>query len=103
MSFEEYERLFAEHRSTAVPSLWEWQREVLRAYSELDGDAAVELPTGTGKTLIGLLIGEHFRATPGRRIAYVAGNKQLAQQGRASGTGARLSGGPLRGTEGGLG
>lgn len=80
MSFEEYEGLFAEHRSTAVPSLWEWQREVLRAYSELDGDAAVELPTGTGKTLIGLLIGEHFRATPGRRIAYVAGNKQLAQQ-----------------------
>jgi hypothetical protein len=63
-----------------VPSLWPWQTEVLAAYAGLDGDAAVELPTGTGKTLVGLLAGEHFRDAEGAPVAFLAGNKQLAQQ-----------------------
>lgn len=75
-----YEGLFARHRSAAIPALWGWQSEVLGAYAALSGDAAVELPTGTGKTLIGLLAGEHFRDTEGEPVAYLAGNKQLAQQ-----------------------
>ncbi len=60
--------------------LWGWQSEVMAAYATVGGDAAVELPTGTGKTLIGLLAGEHFRDTEGAPVAYLAGNKQLAQQ-----------------------
>lgn len=40
----------------------------------------MELPTGTGKTLIGLLAGEDFRQQGGGPVAYLAGNKQLAQQ-----------------------
>src|SRR6266516_8093913 len=68
------------HRSAAVPSLWPWQSEVLAAYAGVDGDAAVELPTGTGKTLVGLLAGEHFRDGGGGPVAFLAGNKQLAQQ-----------------------
>src|SRR6266511_974443 len=75
-----YEALFARHRSAAVPSLWGWQTEVLAAYADVSGDAAVELPTGTGKTLIGLLAGEEFRDREGAPAAYLAGNKQLAQQ-----------------------
>jgi RAD3-like DEAD/DEAH box helicase len=75
-----YETLFARHRSARVPTLWGWQSEVLAAYATVGGDAAVELPTGTGKTLIGLLAGEHFRDTEGAPVAYLAGNKQLAQQ-----------------------
>src|SRR5262249_8690184 len=66
--------------SAAVPSLWPWQSEVLGAYATLDGDAAVELPTGTGKTLVGLLAGEHFREAHRTPVAFLAGNKQLAQQ-----------------------
>ena len=53
---------------------------MLASYGGVSGDAAVELPTGTGKTLIGLLAGEDFRATTSRPVAYLAGNKQLAQQ-----------------------
>jgi Rad3-related DNA helicase len=53
---------------------------VLAAYEPLPGDAAIELPTGTGKTLLGLLAGEEFRQSSGRPVAYMAGNKQLAQQ-----------------------
>ena len=75
-----YEQLFARHRSAHVPALWGWQTEVLAAYAGVGGDAAVELPTGTGKTLIGLLAGEHFRESEGAPVAYLTGNKQLAQQ-----------------------
>jgi superfamily II DNA or RNA helicase len=75
-----FEALFAQHRSAAIPDLWPWQREILTAYEPLDADAAVELPTGTGKTLIGLLVAEDIRARQGVPVAYLAGNKQLAQQ-----------------------
>lgn len=75
-----FEALFAQHRTATIPALWPWQREVLAGYSTLDLDAAVELPTGTGKTLIGLLAGEDFRQQGGGPVAYLAGNKQLAQQ-----------------------
>jgi hypothetical protein len=80
MATNPYEELFAQHRSAAVPNLWPWQSEVLAAYAGVNGDAAVELPTGTGKTLIGLLAGEHFRQAGGGPVAFLAGNKQLAQQ-----------------------
>ena len=75
-----YETLFARHRSARVPTLWGWQSDVLAAYATVGRDAAVELPTGTGKTLIGLLAGEHFRHTEGGPVAYLAGGKQLSQQ-----------------------
>ena len=75
-----YEALFARHRTPSIPELWPWQGEVLAAYEPLTGDAAIELPTGTGKTLLGLLAGEEFRQSSGRPVAYLAGNKQLAQQ-----------------------
>lgn len=75
-----FEILFAEHRTAAIPDLWPWQKEVLSSYSGITGDVAVELPTGTGKTLVGLLAGEDFRQKQGGPVAYLAGNKQLAQQ-----------------------
>jgi hypothetical protein len=75
-----FEALFAEHRTASIPALWPWQREVLAGYESLELDAAVELPTGTGKTLIGLLAGEGYRQQEGAPVAYLAGNKQLAQQ-----------------------
>ena len=80
MTTNVYTKLFEEHRSTSIPKLWPWQDEVLEGYANADGDAAVELPTGAGKTLIGLLAGEQHRKAGKGRVAYLAGNKQLAQQ-----------------------
>lgn len=80
MTTNSYTTLFEEHRSTSIPELWPWQDEVLAKYAGAEGDAAVELPTGAGKTLIGLLVGEDHRKATGRRVAYLTGNKQLAQQ-----------------------
>jgi hypothetical protein len=77
---ERYVELFDRHRSPDIPALWPWQREVLGSYEKLTGDAAVELPTGTGKTLIGLLAGEDYRSAANHPVAYLAGNKQLARQ-----------------------
>lgn len=80
MTTNAFRKLFEEHRSTDIPELWPWQVEVLEGYSDVGGDAAVELPTGAGKTLIGLLAGEQHRKVKRGRVAYLAGNKQLAQQ-----------------------
>lgn len=74
-----FSELFAEHRSAAIPMLWPWQEELLDVFPEVS-DAAIELPTGTGKTLVALLIGEQHRRAGNRKVAYLAGTKQLAKQ-----------------------
>ena len=70
-------------RSPHIQHLWAHQADVLRSWhtSHVDTpDLALELPTGTGKTLIGLLIGEFFRQTREDRVAYLCPNRQLAHQ-----------------------
>jgi replicative superfamily II helicase len=41
---------------------------------------AIELPTGAGKTLVGLLIAEFRRQTFNERVAYLCPTRQLARQ-----------------------
>lgn len=67
----------------AVSSLWIHQGDVLRAYAEKHqgtADVALELPTGTGKTLPGLLISEWVRRKMEGPVLYATPTKQLAQQ-----------------------
>lgn len=67
----------------AVDSLWLHQGDVIRAYAEnhLDTpDLALELPTGTGKTLPGLLVGEWVRRKAEGPVIYATPTKQLARQ-----------------------
>lgn len=74
-----YERLAPE----AFPELWPWQQEVLSAIQEVPGDAAIELPTGAGKTVPALLMCEEYRQRTGQPVAYLTGTKQLTQQVKA--------------------
>ena len=70
-------------RSSHIQHLWSHQADVLRSWhsSHIDTpDLALELPTGTGKTLIGLLIGDFVRQTRQERVAYLCPNRQLAHQ-----------------------
>ena len=70
-------------RSPRIQHLWAHQADVLRDWhtNHLDTqDLALELPTGTGKTLIGLLIGDFVRRTRDERVAYLCPNRQLAHQ-----------------------
>ncbi|PKV98893.1 DEAD/DEAH box helicase [Nocardia fluminea] len=67
----------------AVDSLWLHQGDVIRAYAknhQNTADLALELPTGTGKTLPGLLIAEWVRRKAQGPIIYVTPTKQLARQ-----------------------
>lgn len=69
--------------TAAVDSLWLHQGDVIRAYAEghqSTPDLALELPTGTGKTLPGLLIGEWVRRKAAGPVIYATPTKQLARQ-----------------------
>jgi DEAD/DEAH box helicase len=85
------ETLFGELPRTpnGVGALWSHQADQLRTYDKKHRqtpDVALELPTGSGKTLVGLLISEWRRRTLGQRVVYACPTKQLARQvlGKAS-------------------
>ncbi len=82
--------------SNAVSSLWIHQGDVLRTYAErhqATPDLALELPTGTGKTLPGLLIAEWVRRKEEGPVVYATPTRQLAHQVHAT---ARNEGVPAR-------
>ena len=79
------EALFGELPRTpnGVGALWSHQADQLRTYAgehQQTSDVALELPTGSGKTLVGLLISEWRRRTLGQRVVYACPTKQLALQ-----------------------
>jgi len=70
-------------RDGNIKFLWGHQEKTLDSYfkSHLETkDLAVELPTGTGKTLVGLLIGEYRRRSRNERVAFLCSTKQLCAQ-----------------------
>lgn len=86
-SFASPEELYASNvlkRTTdSVPGLWVHQGLVINKYAEeyVDTpDVALELPTGTGKTLPGLLIAEWVRRRNEGPVVYAAPTTQLARQ-----------------------
>jgi superfamily II DNA or RNA helicase len=70
-------------KDRAVRDLLLRQGDALRGYARLprsETDVASELPTGGGKTLVGLLIAEWCRRALGHRVAYLCPTVQLARQ-----------------------
>ncbi|MGH3712034.1 MAG: DEAD/DEAH box helicase [Micromonosporaceae bacterium] len=79
------ERLFGELPRTpeGVGALWSHQADLLRTYNadhRATADVALELPTGSGKTLVGLLIADWRRRTLAQRVVYACPTNQLARQ-----------------------
>lgn len=77
------ETIFRELQIPNIKGLWSQQADILRAYYndfKTGSDVAIELPTGTGKTLIGLLIAEYRRRCHQDRVLYLCPTKQLAKQ-----------------------
>src|SRR5712664_1939932 len=86
------EALFRELRPTdrAIRDLLSRQADVLREYHALDpklSDVALELPTGAGKTLVGLLLADFRRRAHGERASYLCPTIQLARQVARKGAG----------------
>ncbi|RZU62229.1 DEAD/DEAH box helicase [Zhihengliuella halotolerans] len=72
---------------TRAPVLWAHQADQLRTYFKVhknDTDVALELPTGSGKTLVGLLISEWRRRALSHRTLFACPTQQLAEQVHAS-------------------
>jgi hypothetical protein len=70
-------------RSHEIKHLWSHQADILREYHKKApecSDIALELPTGSGKTLVGLLIAEWRRRVNNERVVYLCPTRQLAQQ-----------------------
>lgn len=69
-------------RPGAVPGLWAHQAQMLKTFTAQvnTADVALELPTGTGKTLAGLLIAEWTRRSRRARVIYACPTQQLARQ-----------------------
>lgn len=67
----------------SIPELWRQQGEILTDYArkyEDISDVAIELPTGTGKTMVGLLICDWRRRKYRRPVVYACPTHQLAHQ-----------------------
>lgn len=82
---ENPEKLFPLLRKTGANSdtLWPQQVDLLRQYAEQRvgaRDLALELPTGTGKTLTGLLLADWRRREGKGRAIFVCPTKQLVRQ-----------------------
>jgi RAD3-like DEAD/DEAH box helicase len=77
------EALFRDLRKKTVPGLLSHQADVLRSYIAVHDkypDIALQLPTGSGKTLVGLLIAEWRRRKYGERVVYLCPTRQLVNQ-----------------------
>lgn len=74
-------------RDPSIKFLASHQDKILKEYEEKylnqnnqGKDVAIELPTGTGKTLVGLLIGEYRRRKFKERVVYLCPTRQLCIQ-----------------------
>jgi Rad3-related DNA helicase len=66
-----------------IPGVLLHQGEIMRAYAAKAvnvPDVALQLPTGSGKTLVGLIIGEWRRRKLRERVVYLCPNRQLVNQ-----------------------
>lgn len=66
-----------------IPDVLPHQREIMRTYATTavdDPDVALQLPTGSGKTLVGLLIAEWRRRKNQERVVYLCPTRQLVNQ-----------------------
>jgi replicative superfamily II helicase len=75
--------LFRDIRNRKVQGLLDHQAYMLQEYTEHAFNkphVALELPTGSGKTLVGLLIAEYRRRVNGEKVVYLCPTKQLVNQ-----------------------
>lgn len=84
ISAESPEALFRDLRNRQVQGLLSHQADLLREYCKSkflnSADVALQLPTGSGKTLIGLLIAEWQRRKFGKKVIYLCPTRQLVHQ-----------------------
>lgn len=76
-----------------IKNIWEPQAEALRGWHSIRdrNDTVIQMNTGGGKTLVGLLMAQSLLNELNRRIVYVVANNQLVEQTLARATEIGLS------------
>lgn len=77
------EKILLDLPRRTIPGVLLHQGEILRSYATRAvkaPDVALELPTGSGKTLVGLLIAEWRRRKSDERVLYLCPTRQLVNQ-----------------------
>jgi Rad3-related DNA helicase len=82
-SFLTPQEMYDDYKDRKIDGIHDYQSKTIDAYLEASltqKDIALELPTGTGKTLVGLLIAEFNRKKYNRKVLYLCPNNQLVNQ-----------------------
>lgn len=83
LTFNSPQEMYEDYKKKKIKGVLDYQAEILTNYVETClpcKDVALELPTGSGKTLVGLLIAEFRRRKYNEKIVYVCPNNQLVNQ-----------------------
>lgn len=82
-NFESPQEMYADYKNRTINGLINYQSEVIDNYMNhgyYEPDVALELPTGSGKTLIGLVIAEFRRRKNSEKVIFLCPTKQLVNQ-----------------------
>lgn len=83
-SYSSPQEMNKDNKHKKIEGVLDYQSEIMDKYLSKDishfHDIALDLPTGSGKTLVGLLIGEFLRRKHNYRVVYVCLNLQLVSQ-----------------------
>lgn len=83
INFQTPQEMYSDYKNRTIPGLIDYQSEMIDNYINTafdKSDVALELPTGSGKTLTGLVIGEFRRRKNKEKVVYLCPNKQLVNQ-----------------------
>lgn len=82
-NFNSPQEMYEDYKRKKIPGLLNHQSDMLDRYMK-EGiskkNVALELPTGSGKTLIGLIIGEYRRRKNKEKVLYLCPTNQLVEQ-----------------------
>lgn len=81
-TYENPQALFRDLRNRKIQDIWGPQDKMLESYMKFfdSENLALEMPTGSGKTLVGLLIAEFRRRTKNEKVVYLCPTRQLVNQ-----------------------
>lgn len=86
-NFASPQEMFQDNKLKSIKGILDYQSQIINHYLEtIDGtkvinkNVAFELPTGSGKTLVGMLIAEFHRRKYGRKCLFLCPTKQLVSQ-----------------------
>lgn len=83
IEFTSPQEMYSDYKKKTIKGILDYQSDVIDTYMKSGykkRDVAIELPTGSGKTLVGLLLAEYRRRKGKEKVVYVCPTNQLVNQ-----------------------